>query len=86
MAQTHINAACAGNRDDCNSQTLGYFNPFVKGKNDVFYITSIHVLTSTFNDNSPYCPGMYLEQLKTQKSQTEQSVCELMCEHGTSQK
>jgi hypothetical protein len=70
MAQTHINAACAGNRDNCNSQTLGYFNPFVKKV--VFYITSIHVLTSTFNENSPYCPGMYLEKLKTQKPQTEQ--------------
>jgi hypothetical protein len=83
MAQTHTNTAFAGNRDDLNSQTLGYFNSFVKGKN-VFYITSLHVLTSTSNENSPYCPGMYLEKLKTQKPQAEQSICELICEPETS--
>jgi hypothetical protein len=60
MAQTHINAAFAGNRDDLNSQTLGSFNSFVKEKNVVFYIISFHVLTSTLNENSLYHPGMYL--------------------------
>jgi hypothetical protein len=83
MAQTHNNAAFAGKRDNLNSQTLGYFNSFVKEKN-VFYITSLLVLTSTLNKNSTYRPGMYLEKLKTQKPQAEQSVCELICEPGTS--
>jgi hypothetical protein len=87
MAQTHINVAFAGNRDDLNNQTLGYFNSFVKGKKCciLHYITPF--LISTLNENSPYRPGMYLEKLKTQKpqaAQAEQLVCELICEPGTS--
>jgi len=41
MAQTHINAAFAGNRDDLKSQTLGYFNSFVK-KKKMLYCTLHH--------------------------------------------
>ena len=51
IAQTHINAACAGNRDDLNSQTFGYFNSFVMGKKkcnrfDLLSYREIDVITS----------------------------------------
>jgi len=61
MAQTHINAAFAGNRDDLNSQTLGYLNSFVKEKKCCI----VHYITPCFNLNikweltisSWYVPG-----------------------------